>query len=43
MALNEQKDSGYGRSGVLQGLEEQTEIQWITIEGTQAPHYPFGE
>jgi hypothetical protein len=25
------------------GLEELTEIQWITIEGTQAPRYPFGE
>lgn len=37
------KDSGYGRSGAMVGLEELTEIQWITIEGTQAPRYPFGE
>ena len=37
------KDSGYGRSGGAIGLEELTELQWITIEGPQAPRYPFSE
>ncbi|WP_453974003.1 hypothetical protein [Amorphus sp. MBR-141] len=35
------KDRGYGRSGGLVGLEEFTELQWITIEGPNAPSYPF--
>jgi benzaldehyde dehydrogenase (NAD) len=37
------KDSGYGRSGGAVGLEELTELQWITIEGVQAPRYPISE
>ncbi len=37
------KDSGYGRSGGIAGLEEFTELQWITIEGPQAPRYPITE
>ncbi|WP_458097077.1 aldehyde dehydrogenase [Roseomonas sp. WA12] len=37
------KDSGYGRSGGLAGMEEFTELQWITIEGTQTPRYPISE
>ncbi len=37
------KDSGYGRSGGAAGLEEFTELQWITIEGPQAPLYPICE
>lgn len=37
------KDSGYGRSGGTVGLEEFTELQWITIEGLQAPRYPISE
>lgn len=37
------KDSGYGRSGGLIGIEEFTELQWITIEGSQPPHYPISE
>ncbi len=37
------KDSGYGRSGGAIGFEEFTELQWITIEGPQAPRYPISE
>ncbi|PRX10909.1 UNVERIFIED_ORG: vanillin dehydrogenase [Martelella mediterranea] len=37
------KDSGYGRSGGMVGLEEFTELQWITIEGPSAPLYPISE
>ena len=37
------KDSGYGRSGGAIGIEELTELQWITIEGPQAPRYPISE
>lgn len=37
------KDSGYGRSGGAIGLEEFTELQWITIEGPVAPRYPISE
>ncbi|MTD52561.1 aldehyde dehydrogenase [Amycolatopsis pithecellobii] len=37
------KNSGYGRSGGHAGLAEFTEIQWVTIEGPQAPHYPIAE
>lgn len=37
------KDSGYGRSGAAIGLEELTELQWITIEGTEIPRYPIRE
>ncbi len=34
------KDSGYGRFGGLAGVEEFTELRWITIQdGT--PHYPI--
>jgi acyl-CoA reductase-like NAD-dependent aldehyde dehydrogenase len=37
------KDSGYGRSGGRFGIEELTEVQWITIEGTQPRQYPIAE
>ncbi|PRD43185.1 salicylaldehyde dehydrogenase [Phyllobacterium phragmitis] len=37
------KDSGYGRSGGMIGMEELTEVQWITIEGSKAPRYPIAE
>ncbi len=37
------KDSGYGRSGGASGLEDLTEVQWITIEGPQPPRYPISE
>jgi benzaldehyde dehydrogenase (NAD) len=37
------KDSGYGRSGGAIGFDELTELQWITIEGPQAPRYPISE
>ncbi len=37
------KDSGYGRSGGTAGLEEFTELQWITIEGLSVPSYPISE
>lgn len=37
------KNSGYGKSGGRAGLEEFTELQWITIEGPQAPRYPITE
>lgn len=37
------KDSGYGRPGGTAGLEEFTELQWITIEGPQPPRYPISE
>ncbi|MGW1563948.1 aldehyde dehydrogenase [Streptomyces sp. NPDC002144] len=37
------KDSGYGRSGGRAGLEELTELQWITIEGPELPRYPIAE
>ena len=37
------KDSGYGWSGGAIGIEELTELQWITIEGRQAPRYPISE
>jgi vanillin dehydrogenase len=37
------KNSGYGKSGGHAGVAEFTEIQWITIEGPQAPHYPIAE
>ncbi|MFB7629551.1 aldehyde dehydrogenase [Streptomyces sp. NPDC056149] len=37
------KNSGYGKSGGRSGLEEFTELQWITIEGPQAPRYPITE
>lgn len=37
------KDSGYGRSGGAAGIEEFTELQWITIEGPRAPLYPISE
>uniref|UniRef100_B0T6H7 Salicylaldehyde dehydrogenase n=1 Tax=Caulobacter sp. (strain K31) TaxID=366602 RepID=B0T6H7_CAUSK len=37
------KDSGYGRSGGTIGMEELTEVQWITIEGPKAPRYPIAE
>ena len=37
------KDSGYGRSGGVTGIEELTELQWITIEGSRAPRYPISE
>ncbi|MFD3457692.1 aldehyde dehydrogenase family protein [Streptomyces sp. NPDC058691] len=37
------KNSGYGRSGGHAGLEEFTELQWITIEGPEPPRYPISE
>ncbi|WP_405765286.1 aldehyde dehydrogenase [Actinacidiphila glaucinigra] len=37
------KNSGYGKSGGRAGLEEFTELQWITIEGSQPPRYPISE
>ena len=37
------KGSGYGHSGGRAGLHEFTDLQWITIEGTQPPHYPIAE
>jgi len=37
------KDSGYGRSGGAIGIEELTELHWITIEGPRAPRYPISE
>ena len=37
------KDSGYGRSGGLNGIEEFSELQWITIKGSKAPRYPVSE
>ena len=37
------KSSGYGKSGGRQGLEEFTDLQWITIEGRAMPHYPISE
>jgi benzaldehyde dehydrogenase (NAD) len=37
------KDSGYGRSGGTAGLEEFTELQWITIKGPQVTRYPISE
>lgn len=37
------KNSGYGKSGGRAGLSEFTEVEWITIEGPTAPHYPISE
>ncbi|MDX2705838.1 aldehyde dehydrogenase family protein [Streptomyces sp. PA03-6a] len=37
------KNSGYGKSGGRAGLEEFTELQWITIEGSRPPRYPIAE
>ncbi|WP_044377788.1 aldehyde dehydrogenase [Streptomyces noursei] len=37
------RNSGYGKSGGRAGLEAFTELQWITIEGPQAPRYPISE
>ncbi|MFF3559431.1 aldehyde dehydrogenase [Streptomyces sp. NPDC002574] len=37
------KNSGHGKSGGRAGLEEFTELQWITIEGPQPPRYPITE
>lgn len=37
------KASGYGRSGGRAGLQEFTELQWVTIEGPQPPRYPIAE
>jgi benzaldehyde dehydrogenase (NAD) len=37
------KDSGFGRSGGIVGIEELTELQWITIEGLAKPKYPISE
>ncbi|WP_327420608.1 aldehyde dehydrogenase family protein [Streptomyces sp. NBC_01527] len=37
------KDSGYGKSGGRAGLQEFTELQWITIEGPQPPVQPIAE
>lgn len=37
------KNSGYGKSGGRAGLAEFTEVQWITIEGPDKPHYPISE
>ena len=37
------KNSGYGKSGGRRGLEEFTDLQWITIEGRATPHYPISE
>ncbi|MDQ0787102.1 aldehyde dehydrogenase [Streptomyces sp. B3I8] len=37
------KNSGYGKSGGRTGLAEFTEVQWITIEGPDTPHYPISE
>lgn len=37
------KDSGYGRSGGLVGVEEFSELQWITIEASHPPSYPISE
>jgi vanillin dehydrogenase len=34
------KGSGYGRMGGKAGLDEFTELRWLSIQ-TQAPHYPF--
>jgi acyl-CoA reductase-like NAD-dependent aldehyde dehydrogenase len=34
------KGSGYGRFGGKAGIEEFTDLRWITIE-TGAQHYPF--
>ncbi|MEV5477018.1 aldehyde dehydrogenase family protein [Streptomyces sp. NPDC052207] len=37
------KGSGYGKSGGRAGLQEFTELQWVTIEGSQPPRYPIAE
>lgn len=37
------KGSGYGKSGGRAGLQEFTELQWITIEGPQPPVQPIAE
>ncbi|MFE9369699.1 aldehyde dehydrogenase [Streptomyces sp. NPDC006711] len=37
------KNSGYGKSGGRAGLDEFTELQWITIEGPESPRYPITE
>ena len=34
------KASGYGRFGGKAGIDEFTELRWITLQ-TEAPHYPF--
>lgn len=34
------KDSGWGRFGGRAGLEEFTELRWISMQRT-ARHYPF--
>ncbi len=34
------KGSGYGRLGGKAGIDEFTELRWLSIQ-TQAPHYPF--
>jgi benzaldehyde dehydrogenase (NAD) len=33
------KDSGYGCPGSTFGIQELTEIQWITIEGIRPPRF----
>ncbi|MDX3261728.1 aldehyde dehydrogenase family protein [Streptomyces sp. MI02-2A] len=37
------RNSGYGRPGGRVGLQEFTELQWITIEGPQPPRHPDAE
>lgn len=35
------KNSGYGKTGGDVEIDEFTELQWITVEGTTPPAYPF--
>ncbi|MFJ4848620.1 MULTISPECIES: aldehyde dehydrogenase family protein [unclassified Streptomyces] len=37
------KGSGYGKSGGRAGMQEFTELQWVTIEGSPPPRYPIAE